>query len=225
MSIVRNAYTQLRQDNDDGLAGLTGENLGMLQRMSQYLKANNIALFELEILKKDLIGMAQEAETLGISMEEKMGVPEKDFCDSLLEGTMKKRWYEPYFFYLKNILLAISIWNTIMFFIVGCPEKFGITVGALFYAGIWCFIFEVLREKIQNRFLYKNKKIKNMLVLLNIVLVMIWVAIPADWIWGIQVNGWALTIGLFAIAFTGILLNNSYWNHQAKKYRWDSESA
>ena len=45
--------------------------------------------------KKELIGIAKEAELKGISLEEQIGMQGKDFCDNLLqEGEVKRSWTE-----------------------------------------------------------------------------------------------------------------------------------
>ncbi|MFQ7311309.1 MAG: hypothetical protein ACLROL_05570 [Sellimonas sp.] len=45
------------------------------------------------IRKKELIGIAKEAELKGISLEEQIGMQGKDFCDNLLqEGEVKRSW-------------------------------------------------------------------------------------------------------------------------------------
>ena len=74
MMIFKNAYKELKQENIDNSVKLRRENRLMIEEMMDYITANSIALFEIEILKKDLIGIAMEAETEKVSLMSKLGV-------------------------------------------------------------------------------------------------------------------------------------------------------
>lgn len=62
MSLFRNNYKKLVQENQYGLAEISGKSFKMLNSMMDYLGTFDVSLFELEVIKKDLIGLAKEAD-------------------------------------------------------------------------------------------------------------------------------------------------------------------
>ena len=72
MSILNNNYKKLKQENIDESVKLKSENRRMIERMTSYLSTKKISLYELEVIKKDIIGMAVEAENEGVSLQEKI---------------------------------------------------------------------------------------------------------------------------------------------------------
>lgn len=90
MKILTNAYKKLKQENIDESVKLDRKNRKDIEEMMDYISSHNISLFEIEILKKDLIGMAKEAEEEKSLLKDKLG-DKKIFCDSLIDGTMKKK--------------------------------------------------------------------------------------------------------------------------------------
>lgn len=97
MGLFYNNYQKLRQENIDNSLELSDANYAMLDRMIQYISAHNISLFELEVVKKDLIGLAAQAEKNQGSLEDMLGVPEREFCNTLMEGAMKKNHLNTFF--------------------------------------------------------------------------------------------------------------------------------
>ena len=67
MSLFYNNYQRLVQENNDAIAKISGESWSTLCKMFEYMRFYNISLFELEVLKKDLLGAAREELTSGIS--------------------------------------------------------------------------------------------------------------------------------------------------------------
>lgn len=58
----RNDYDRICQENADRLDGVSVKNRIALIRMFQYVAAFPVSLFQLEVVKKDLIGLASEAD-------------------------------------------------------------------------------------------------------------------------------------------------------------------
>lgn len=221
MSLLSNDYQKLRQENIDESVKLNGKNYGMLDRMMRYISAHDIALFALEVVKKDLIGIAKEAEIEQIPLEEKIGVPEKEFCDTLLDGAMKKRHIDSIMLLIRDMSLVICLFNTVEFFCFGCPEIFGLTLGVLFYSAVFVAFDQVVVEKLKGRTLYnKNDKTRNVILFTVLAIgFLIWILLP-DELFLIRGNGWLITI--LVIVITGLIYigNNYYWNRQSKKYNW-----
>ena len=83
MKCLRNDYARLKQDNVDESVKLQYENRRIIERITDYISSKKVSLFELEIIKKDLIGIATEAEIEELTFVDKLGMKEKAFCDSL----------------------------------------------------------------------------------------------------------------------------------------------
>ena len=154
MMILKNVYKELKQENIDNSVKLKRENRLMIEEMMEYITANSIALFEVEILKKDLIGIAMEAEMEKVSLKNKLGVSKKEFCDSLLVDAMKKRPFEVVLWWITRIMIAIAILNTFMFVTLGCPDKFGVVLGVLVYACVFIGISEFIELKAKGKYGY-----------------------------------------------------------------------
>ena len=90
----RNDYDRICWENEKRLDGVSGKNRVALIRMFWYVAAFPVSLFQLEVVKKDLIGLASEADMEKISLEEKLGVSEEEFCKALIEEGKTSRSVE-----------------------------------------------------------------------------------------------------------------------------------
>lgn len=80
MKLFYNKYRELKQENIDESVKLNSENRKKIEGMMNYMVSNNISLFEIEILKKNLIGRAIEAENMEMDLEDQLGGEiKKDF--------------------------------------------------------------------------------------------------------------------------------------------------
>ena len=227
MMILKNAYKELKQENIDNSVKLKRENRLMIEEMMEYITANSIALFEVEILKKDLIGIAMEAEMEKVSLKNKLGVSKKEFCDSLLVDAMKKRPFEVLLWWITRIMIAIAILNTFMFVMLGCPNKFGVVLSVLVYSCVFIGISEFIELKAKGKYGY-DKDGKNRTIKIEGIFVLLWIVHSAiisprfdlrdTYIF--QGNGWLVTGVLIVITVLIYLFNNYYWNKQSEKYNW-----
>lgn len=103
MNLFHNNYNQLMQDNIDAMANLSAKNWNILKKMFEYMSSYNVSLFELEIIKKDMIGIALEADAEGVDINQKLGMNDKEFCDSLLSDALTKHYDEEILLIIKNI--------------------------------------------------------------------------------------------------------------------------
>lgn len=67
---------------------LNDENKQILHRITKYMKSFYLEEYETEILRKDLIGMALEAETRGETLQNIIGDNINDFCDELIQDEL-----------------------------------------------------------------------------------------------------------------------------------------
>lgn len=67
---------------------LNDENKQILHQITKYMKSFCLEESETEILRKDLIGMALEAETRGETLKNIIGDNINDFCDELIQAEL-----------------------------------------------------------------------------------------------------------------------------------------
>lgn len=86
-----NDLTKIRRENVERIGNMNGTMWDQLAPIVQYLSSFSIPLFEQEVIKKDLIGFAEEADIEHITLEQKLGMPPKSFCDFLLQDKDRSR--------------------------------------------------------------------------------------------------------------------------------------
>ena len=84
-----NDLIKIRQENVNRISVLDGKMWDQLYPIVEYLDSSLLPLFEEEVIKKELIGMAEEALIEGITLEEKLGMPGQEFCDQILNSREK----------------------------------------------------------------------------------------------------------------------------------------
>lgn len=221
MKLFTNDYNTLRQNNIDESIQLTASDRTALERMTKYLSANNISLFELEVMKKDLIGIAREAEASDATFTEFLGQSEKEFCDSLLGGALRKNLFEQPLILIKKIFFTIFGFNTFFFFMLGFPKDTGIYLSTLVYAAFFVLIDELIRKKLASRLYGKRYKTAYLIFfLLYWILLDSWIVFSPPDVYLFHTNGWLITLILALIAALMFFANNYYWNTQSKKYNW-----
>lgn len=224
MGLFYNNYQRLYQENVDECAKLSEENGIALRKMWSYINAFDVSLFELEVIKKDLIGIAGEADLEGVNVADKLGIPEKEFCDSLTSGILKKNRFERIMIFVKNRMLVLLALFILSFLSEGMPVKFEISSWYLFYTVLFFGIGEIVyrttiakKNFIEQEQLNKRKKTLIVLYCILFVLAIITIFFELPMIIG---NGWimlAVLCLLTAILFFG---NNLYWDKCSEKYNW-----
>lgn len=211
----KNELEEIRDENAEQISEMSGEMWEQLSPMVEYLSSFSIPMFEEEVLKKDLIGMAKEAEIEQISLEEKLGMPPKAFCDSLVkEGTRKSKRIE--------IIMEVAvhfIWNLTFFWVLELvmfrePDK----VYAA-YAGFSFLMALTDVWKPEGRMAWNKKaKLVKPLIWIGIVVIIVYADIRTDL--AITGNRFVIGGGLLLASLLAFLLRTNYWNHQSQKYDW-----
>ncbi len=225
-NIFTNDYKILRQENDDASVQIKRENRISIERMISYITADNVSLFEIEVLRKDLLGLAAEAEAEGITFQDKLGVSEEVFCKSMTEDAMKKNSLEKVFNFLVRYIGAVAVYNAFMYWGFGCPKEWGMIVAIGILVTIETGCSQIIAGWIQGKVEYSKRKRAYQILYTTIYLVMygagLWLFFTMDPLgYGLfRWNGWVITIGLLMTALFLLLANNHYWNVQSKKYNW-----
>ena len=136
----RNDYDRICWENEKRLDGVSVKNRVALIRMFWYVAAFPVSLFQLEVVKKDLIGLASEADMEKISLEEKLGVSEEEFCKTLIEEGKTSRSVEKLLLIARDAILALFIFYTFDFVFNGFSNQTGLEIDVvsiivLFYVG------------------------------------------------------------------------------------------
>ena len=82
--------SQLRKENNELEKELTKENSDLITRMYFYLVSSSLKEIEVEIIRKDLTGIALEAQERGESFADVIGEDYKRFCDELIANGRRK---------------------------------------------------------------------------------------------------------------------------------------
>lgn len=226
MSLFYNNYQILVQENVNAALELSEESLGVLRKMFEYMTAFNISLFQLEVIRKDLIGAAREAETEGIAFKDRIGMPEKEFCDSLVKEGAENIRMERMILALRNMAFALLGFYSAFWVIDGAPADYGISVIILFYgAGIGVESY-FRTHSIQGLGTYRfSDRMRWWLDLSGyiaaaIVITAISNRIILHNIFFIHGNGAVILGILFVLSAAAFFGNNYYWNKCSEKYNW-----
>ena len=116
---------RLRKENNHAETQLSRENSDLITRMYFYLLASDLTVFEVETIRKDLTGMAIEAQMRERPFAEIVGDNYKQFCDELIENGRKKTLLMKILEVVEIVLCAtlallfaeypLSGWNPVIF--------------------------------------------------------------------------------------------------------------
>lgn len=229
MGLFRNNYKKLVQENKYAAAELTGKSWVVIDRMFKYLNTFAVSAFELEVIKKDLLGLAKEADIEGIDFKDMIGMPEKEFCDSLVKDGIKPSYIERLLPMLRDMMLVDFIFYALAWKIEGMPRAYGfsadlVVINLTFIAWQYFTIMILQRRKAEYAMARKKKEyVYGFLICLAGFLYVMsgWPLgrsnIPKFIICG---NGSVIFIVLLALLAALFFGNNYYWDKCSEKYNW-----
>ncbi len=132
MGIFYSNYRKLVKENNDELLRLPQQDWEIFERMMKYMASFRLSRFELEVIRKDLIGMAGEA---GIEFSDRLGMPEKEFCDRLIKDATRQGVMERAIPAVRNAMLVVLGFYILEWLLEGTPEIYGVTNKLLFFGG------------------------------------------------------------------------------------------
>lgn len=224
MKLLHNKYKKIRQENIEESAKLKLKNRRMIERMADYLSTKKISLYELEVIKKDIIGMAIEAELEGVLLRDKIGISEKEFVNNISLETKGNSWIERSMIIGYSILLVASCVYAFELIMSGVPENWGIKLITLVYI-LGTFLYQEIIEKVfLKRFLYSNKR-KQIKVVTTTIYVIVFSILyislslsPIGQLYIVKGNGLILGIILVLLTMMMYVGNNIYWNKQSERF-------
>lgn len=229
MKIFKNELSRLRRENNRLEETIENEKSRIeLQEMTGYLAASPISEFQTEVVRKDLIGMALEADREERLLTDKLGVEPEIFCDEIVENTESRDAAKEHFVSETRRLC----WDLLFFYAVeyllwqGAPEKWGISswvvLATLFLEGITVSLVYYMKRK----YCFKKDVLKrNFYLICGAVLTLIYGVICRFWISDDRIfliggDGRIILFVLILIAGGFQLFYNFYWNKKAKKYQY-----
>lgn len=224
MNYFVNQLHQLENENKYSFQQInSNETRKSILKMLKYLPASSISLYQIQIIKKDLIGMAMEAETEHITLEEKLGIDFKDFCDEIIQNAAGTSRTEQIMRNLLTVVQAFTIYFAIKFFLLrSAPAAFGIDYADLIWLVIWClggvFLPEYLEQKlaIYQGFKYKLPSFVCRICAFFCFALLLTTPLSSNYI--ITGSGWtilAITI-ILLLAVTTIM--NIHWDKCSQKF-------
>lgn len=220
-----NDLTKIRRENVNRIGNMNGTMWDQLAPIVQYLSSFSIPLFEQEVIKKDLIGFAEEADIEGITLGQKLGMQPKGFCDFLLQDKDKStsRWIgENLLEIITNLVCWLAFFG-IFNIVTGEDVLDGIDLwlAILFAVSSNLFGGSILLYKGRQAFDKRKWKIQTAV---GVIVIAILGRLLSQCTVVISLNEsrW-IVVGCFvliSLLFVGI--RNWYWNCQSKKYEWKS---
>ena len=91
---MKNQLEELRQSNNKLDQQLSKENNAILTDMVCYLKSSDLREYEIEVIRKDLTGMALETQLRNEKFSDIAGDDYKELCDELIKNGSRKSFCE-----------------------------------------------------------------------------------------------------------------------------------
>ncbi|TQI67320.1 hypothetical protein [Clostridium sp. KNHs216] len=104
-----NQEKELRKENNKKDKLLTKENNRLLTDMIVYLHSGNLCEYDIEIIRKELLGMALETQIRNDDFRNVVGENYKTFCDELMKNGRRKTKYERALEWLSAGSFAIGV--------------------------------------------------------------------------------------------------------------------
>lgn len=111
---MNHEFRQLKQENDYGEKHLKEKDCKMLCSLMDALSIARVGEVQREFIRKDLIGMADEAEHHGETLSETLGEEPNQWCDSVIAAGIRAPWWEGLLNVLYEMMqfsLFISVWE------------------------------------------------------------------------------------------------------------------
>lgn len=237
MGIFYNNYQKLVSENEVELVKLSESDRDSLGRMMKYMRSFRLSRFDLEVIRKDLIGMAGEAQLEGSNLLDRIGMPEREFCDRLVENAAKRSPMERIIPVVRNVLAATFAFYTLEWLMEGMPADFGITYWVLAVAVFFTIgsLFDIFDIWMRGRSVYQDKWKRKLIGAFGIMVLMainivfnVYVCpgvngyypgmIPKSFL--IMGEGRAIFAVLLILALAVFFWNNFFWDRCSQRYRW-----
>lgn len=114
-NLIQNEYTELCKENKLRESTLNKRNQDILRQVCVRMTAYTWNCYEIELVRKDLIGMAAQAEARGSDLEQVMGGNPDEYCRQIVDDIDRGSaldsvctWY-PWFYLLYAVFNVVSL--------------------------------------------------------------------------------------------------------------------
>lgn len=223
MNLFRSPVKVFEEENDENFLKINSEDIREeVQKMVDYISTSSISVYQVQIIRKDLIAMALEAELDHISLEEKLGREPMDFCDDVIGSVGESSVMEMVLGSLYNILNGWALYYTCGFFLVwGMPKEWGITLGDIFVVFGAAGLCDIGIKKIHHKMFFWKKVLRYGIVFALSILVAVGFYLIRETetgnIFVIRGDGWGILFVLAALAAGMGIVWNKYWERMMGK--------
>lgn len=223
MSIFTNQLILLRKENRRMYETLKNEELKHeIADMNKYLLSSFHSAYQVQIIQKDIIGMAPEAEAANISMDEVLGYTPKQFCDEIISNAGKLSFTENILQWVTTLLQLFTVFYfTNYFFVHSAPAEFGITIADLILIFVWCLFGVALPDYLNHQFALTKPFGFVFSWAMRITALLCYVfllRIPEVQQFILPGNGFAILAVLIVLTLIATAAMNRYWDRCAKQY-------
>lgn len=226
MNLLENKLRELEKENKETYKTIkSSDNRNLLREMMKYIAGSAVSPFQVQVIYKDFLGMALEAEQEGIILKEKLGVEPKEFCDDVIENVGENRRYEQFLKVLVYVIQALAIHLTVIFFFNGeNPENYKFYPVSVVVIWVGMSICVWIEGIVKKKMLLRENRVFE--VFPAFVYILFWaVLFFTTWKYPemyqypmINVNGVVLMLIVDGIAILMSLLWNYYWEVRVKEY-------
>lgn len=222
-----NKYQNLKSKNKSSLYSLTDADRNYIDKTIRYACSAGIGMLEGEFIRKDLIGMALEAEALGSSLEQRLG-DAAAFSQSLVsENTctdLTVRKFEKLYYGIWQVGALLSIMTALFIVPLGMYKR-NISLLFILFVVIYAIAAYLVIFNI-NRLVFASRQCKFTIIIFAFLILPFILQNVRNILLnlGPQLPGAALWIFLCASVFiyiTGRLLFENFAIKNARKNHWD----
>lgn len=228
MSILRSKLSALRRENQNGMDELEGITMMQVRKMMRILESSAVSLFELEVIKKDVIALAREADIEKVSLEDKLGIPLKEFCDNLLRDVVICHPKEQLLVNLKSTSMVLASTYGAQFIITNsAPRDYGMPM-TIAIVLLFCIVFNISLWKFNwYRAVYEkgwSSKLKCLAPVITLIVTFVVVERMYEYelmdFNVFKISGWIILGILIAVTVVLAAILNHHWDNCAKKFNW-----
>lgn len=210
-----NLYLSLFIDNRKHINNLPESEKDCIKRLCRYLKAAPVSLAELEWMRKEFIGMAEEANGRGETLASTIGIREIEFCTELAKSCAKPCIMEMIISWACSCLVSLFIAFSILWALSGFSDVLALTASFLVYVVLWNVYIILSNNLFQRKTAYFpcNKKLVFNLGYIAVCVPILLLARKlvnnnVNFTRTLYVTGWItmLVLGILAVISTLILL-------------------
>ncbi len=225
MNILKNNLRKLEKDNDIEMSTIEDHNKKTVRDIVRYLSSSSLSLFEVQVIRKDLIGMALQSDMEHSKLRDKIGMDEKAFCDAIIENGRNHKWMEHLLRFVVFFFQVYAIVYTLEFILLySAPAQHGIKVFSILWMFIWCILVVVIRNFIRNKLSVSTVRYKTLFSAIPVILAISsikWLdSISIADMYILQGNGWVIGSVIILIAVFVTISENIFWNIISEKYSW-----